>query len=149
MLDRQDHQALEIQRLRDRVEELEELLGLRADVIRPPGLSRTEWRLLGALSSGRVCSRDFLLRTLYPGPEYPEDRTVDVFVGRVRNWLRKHRVAVRILTQRSDGYFVEPRDLSKLREVLENANGQFNFGDHKGYSRNYKGKVSQEEQQDG
>lgn len=54
------------------------------------GLTRTEFRMLHALlaASGRVLTRDELVRAAYEGPHFVSDRTIDSHIRGVRGKLR-------------------------------------------------------------
>ena len=56
------------------------------------GLTPTEFRLLYvlALEAGRVVSRDELLQRVWGRPMSPRDRTVDVFVRKLREKVERH-----------------------------------------------------------
>src|ERR687898_1476428 len=75
------------------------------------GLTPTEFRLLYALAleKGRVVSRDQLLQKLWGRRESHRDRTVDVFVRKLRDKIdRRAPVHTFIQTRYGVGYKLEP-----------------------------------------
>jgi two-component system alkaline phosphatase synthesis response regulator PhoP len=83
------------------------------------GLTRTEFRLLYALAldRGRVTTRDELLQKIWGRRETHRDRTVDVFVRRLRDKI--DRIAPRhtfIQTRYGVGYKLEPIDKGEQAE---------------------------------
>ena len=65
----------ELERLQNRVCELEELLGLHLER-RLPGFSDLAWQLLGLLLKHRIVPREFAHRALYGGrPEVDQPAT--------------------------------------------------------------------------
>lgn len=100
----------ELQQLRDRVEELEELLGLRTKLNAPFPLGPTERRLLGILlaHAGRVLSREFILRAGWGLDIMP--RIVDTYVMR----LRRHQIDIR--TELGVGYYLPLQEKERLKQ---------------------------------
>jgi DNA-binding response OmpR family regulator len=77
----------------------------------PVGLTATEFRLLYALAldRGRVVSRDELLQKIWGRRESHRDRTVDVFVRRLREKIdRRASKHTFIQTRYGVGYRLEP-----------------------------------------
>src|SRR5207245_8945277 len=75
------------------------------------GLTATEWRLLYALAldRGRVVTRDELLQKIWGRRETHRDRTVDVFVRRLREKVdRQASTHTFIQTRYGVGYRLEP-----------------------------------------
>ena len=76
------------------------------------GLTPTEFRLLYALAleAGRVVTRDELLQRIWGRRETHRDRTVDVFVRKLREKVdRKARDHTFIQTRYGVGYKLEPQ----------------------------------------
>lgn len=112
----------ELTRLRDRVEELEELLGLRmeAPLHFPVHLSRTEERLLGILSSGRLVTKEFAHRALYaarPDCDVPEIQVVDVYACKLRRKLGPFGIAIK--TKWGVGYYLDAENVARLKQLYE------------------------------
>jgi two-component system alkaline phosphatase synthesis response regulator PhoP len=77
----------------------------------PAGLTATEFRLLYALAldRGRVVSRDELLQKIWGRRETHRDRTVDVFVRRLREKVdRRASTHTFVQTRYGVGYRLEP-----------------------------------------
>ena len=77
----------------------------------PAGLTATEFKLLYALAleSGRVVTRDELLQRIWGRRETHRDRTVDVFVRRLREKIdRRAPRHTFIQTRYGVGYKLEP-----------------------------------------
>jgi hypothetical protein len=120
-------QANELHRLRDRVEELEELLGLvsrdgvdRFVLFR---LSRTERKILNVIFSWNLVRREKLYALLYgsrPESDQPEIKVLDTYVCRLRIFLRQFDIVIN--TQRADGWFMAPLEKQKLAKVLDQIN---------------------------
>ena len=79
--------------------------------VRAPDLRRTEFRLLYALAleQGRVVTRDELLQRIWGRRETRRDRTVDVFVRKLREKIdRRTNDHTFIQTRYGVGYKLEP-----------------------------------------
>jgi hypothetical protein len=118
--------ANELQLLRDRVEELEELLGMGPSVnakIVALGFTRAEASVLGLLLKREGCvSRDFLWTALYGSRaegDQPHDRLVDVWIMKCRRKLKRFKVE--IVTVWGSGWLISKDDKSRLREQIEAA----------------------------
>ncbi|HJZ61552.1 MAG TPA: response regulator transcription factor [Miltoncostaeaceae bacterium] len=75
------------------------------------GLTPTEFRLLYTLASerGRVLTRDELLQRVWGRPATRRDRTVDVFVRRLREKIDRHAPSHNFIqTRYGVGYKLEP-----------------------------------------
>ena len=99
-------EAIEIEELRIDPREVEAFVDGE-----PAGLTATEFRLLYALAldRGRVASRDELLQKIWGRRETHRDRTVDVFVRRLREKIdRRASRHTFIQTRYGVGYRLEP-----------------------------------------
>ena len=76
---------------------------------RPIPLSPSEFRLLSHFvrQPDHVLSRTALIHQLRSGNEAIDDRTVDVWIGRLRRALRAHGVADPLRTVRGQGYVLD------------------------------------------
>jgi DNA-binding response OmpR family regulator len=82
------------------------------------GLTPTEFRLLYslALERGRVVTRDELLQRIWGRPETHRDRTVDVFVRKLREKIDRHAPRhTFVQTRYGVGYSLEPKPKSTAR----------------------------------
>jgi hypothetical protein len=113
----------EVQRLRDRVEELEELLGAdpedgeRFAVFRIP--AGTGPRLLGLLLRRKVVSREAAQVVLYGGrPEnqQPSIESLDIHIFRIRKQLRLHKIEV--VTVWGIGWLLEPEAKAQIYALI-------------------------------
>ncbi len=77
---------------------------------RPVPLRHTEFRLLACFvrNAGRVMSRGSLIAAMNGSGETIDERTVDVYVGRLRRALREHGIPDPLRTVRSVGYVFDP-----------------------------------------
>lgn len=118
----------EVQQLRDRVAELERVLGMTAAVplrrlLQPPNrmwLNDLE-PLCGMLLSRECVNRAAAFIVLYgarPDSQQPEDdKIIDILICRLRKVLEPYDVKVQTLWGR--GYFISKEDKAKLNAVLE------------------------------
>lgn len=112
------------QQLRDRIAELEELIGtggkmvhVMQDVLR---LTPVEAQILGYLMKRNTASREGMFLAVYGGlPErsQPDIKVLDVMVCKLRKVLDRHEVNVRTLW--GIGYFMKRDDKQKLKRILE------------------------------
>lgn len=116
------NQRDELRRLRDRVAELEELLGMPTH---PPrmfeNIGEKPMRLLGLLLARRgVVTREFAFRALYGGsPECDQPARIDVInqhVARLNKHLRKRGAEIK--GQYDGGYFLDEKSKRIVREIL-------------------------------
>ncbi len=106
----------ETERLRDRVEELERLIGMRAVLPRPWGLTRREADVFGILLKRQVMSRTQLFEAIWGGDSERESKIVDVIVSRLRAKLRPHGIAIR--NEHGVGYFIAPDTKAMARALI-------------------------------
>jgi len=111
----------ELERLRDRVEELEELIGLTIDLpFYRLALSPTQARLLGLLLKRDFVTRDFAFVAMYggrPEADQPDIKCIDIYIHFLRKKLDQYGISIRT----RGGYFMEPADKKRLYEVLQGA----------------------------
>lgn len=110
----------EIDKLRERIAELEEALGAR--LLAPwmtPGLKRAERRLLGALLTAPFLTRDAAWAVLRTDPvvEMAHEKLVDVRLHYVRCFLKTHHIVLRNAV--GEGWWVDEPDRLRLREILQ------------------------------
>jgi DNA-binding response OmpR family regulator len=105
--ERQRGEAVELEELRIDPREVEAFVDGQ-----PAGLTATEFKLLYALAleQGRVVTRDELLQRIWGRRETHRDRTVDVFVRRLREKIdRRAPRHTFIQTRYGVGYKLEPQ----------------------------------------
>jgi DNA-binding response OmpR family regulator len=104
-----------IEELRDRVEELESLLGLRDNTPDPFGLTPTEKKFVGVLLRRKSATKDMLLTAIYGGLSDRDQSNVTVNMKKIRDKLDpcgitvKNRVGV--------GYYLDDHARSVLKEA--------------------------------
>jgi hypothetical protein len=117
--------ARAIQALRDRIEELETLLGADAEecerfaALRIPFICR---KLLGLLLARRVLAREAAHAIIYGGlPEcdHPATKSLDVHIHRIRRQLRGHGIEVRC--EWGIGWSISPADKAKIYALIGEA----------------------------
>jgi len=120
------HEA-EIERLRNRIRELEDAL-YDAALPMPPDwrLTPTEWRVFKVLVSVPLASRRAIMVALYPDryDDLPVDKIVDSYISGLRRKLGPHGVT--IFTQYGHGWRLDQltRDRFKPeRRTLDRVNG--------------------------
>jgi two-component system cell cycle response regulator CtrA len=101
-------------RLRDRVEELERLLGMRPVLPRMWGLTGREADVLGILLRRQVMTQAQLFEAIWGGDSERSVKIVEVVVCKLRTKLRPYGIAIR--TEHGVGYFV-PRDSKAAARV--------------------------------
>ncbi|WNV10116.1 hypothetical protein [Tardiphaga sp. 709] len=112
----------EIQCLRDRIEELEGLLGAgkedldRLAVFGMPAICSV---ILGLLLKRVVVRREAAYVVIYgnrPEAEQPQIKGLDVYVWRVRQRLRLHQIELK--TQFRVGWYLTPDDKAKINALI-------------------------------
>ena len=112
----------ELRRLRDRVEELEDLIGLGADVVRPIGMSATEWRLASLLLRRPTATREFLHRAMYgarPEVDQPTSNIIDQTACRLNRRFRTGGHKIQVRSQYGGVYYFTAEDKRRLRELVD------------------------------
>ena len=112
-----------IVRLEDRIQGLEEAMGL---CVLPPlewGLTVQQARLFGALLEREVLTKDAAMAALYRdrGDDEPEMKIVDVFVCHIRRKLKPF--GIEIGTRWGVGYFMTPANKAEARRQIEASRG--------------------------
>jgi hypothetical protein len=116
--------ALETDRLRDRVEQLEQLVGvdrsltsrLRTAFGLEPGVAQ----VMGMLLKRDFVTHDALYVVLYaarPECDWPDARIVDVQISRLRRALRRHGITIK--TQWGEGWLMSAADKARVRAVMD------------------------------
>lgn len=113
----------ELQQLRDRVEELEEALGIAAgqlDQFGCLGLAPLPTSLMGMLYKSNIVSREAAFVALYGSRiecDQPDIKNLDVYIWRVRDRLKRYGITVN--SQRGVGWYMTQENKAKLRAYLE------------------------------
>lgn len=111
-----DPRDIEIARLKDRIEELEGLLGLH-EVVPPVGLEPQSVRLLGALLKREFISWESARIIL--SPNAASQNYGAVFVCKIRKWLGPDRKLLQ--TRWGVGAFIATKDKARVRARLAEA----------------------------
>lgn len=116
----------ELERLRDRVAELEDILGLTAEFPRSAfGIKPGKWQrstldpLLGLLLAREFVPHAAAYDAVFgarPEAEQPSLNCISVAIHHLRKALRPHGVAIKNLF--GEGYYIEEADKKKLRAAL-------------------------------
>ena len=106
----------ETARLRDRIEELERLVGMRMVPPRLWGLTRQEGEVLGILLRRQVMTHAQLFEAIWGGDSERNAKVVEVVVCKLRAKLRRHGIAIR--TEYGVGYFVPPDSKATARAQI-------------------------------
>ena len=122
-------EAAELQRLRDRVEMLEDALGISPSItsrLRAAfGLSLGEARILGILMSRQLIGFDAMYSVLYGAlaeDDQPSDQVVKVHIFKLRKKLKPHDIEIATLV--SEGYALRPEAKRAIREHLDRIEGK-------------------------
>lgn len=106
--------------LRERVRQLEGMLGQTFNATRELGLTPTENKILGLLlSRTSVVSRDAIHSVLYSDRpnDVPDLNVVNVFVSKLRRKLKPHDI--QIMSERASGYYLTNATKAKLAEITQ------------------------------
>ena len=106
----------ETERLRDRVEELERLLGMRPVLPRALGLTPREADVFGMLLKRHLMPTTQLFEAIWGGDSECNIKIVEVVVCKLRAKLRPHGIAIR--TEYGVGYFIPPDSKAAARAQI-------------------------------
>jgi len=106
----------ETERLRDRVEELERLLGMRPVLPRALGLTPREADVFGMLLKRHLMPTTQLFEAIWGGDSDCNSKIVDVIVCKLRAKLRPHGIAIR--NQYGIGYFMTPQSKAAAHALI-------------------------------
>jgi len=113
----------EVQFLRDRIEQLEELLGIDRSTngrIRDAlKLEPLHAQIVGMLFMREFVTRDGLYTVLYTGrpeSEWPDEKILDVQICKLRPHLKPHGIEIK--TKWGEGWSMSREDKAKLRSLI-------------------------------
>jgi DNA-binding response OmpR family regulator len=106
----------ETTRLRDRIEELERLIGMRMVPPRLWGLTGREADVLGILLRRQVMTHAQLFEAIWGGDSERNLKIVEVVVCKLRAKLRPHGIAIR--NEYGVGYFIPPDSKATARALI-------------------------------
>ncbi len=104
----------EVQTLRDRIEELESLIGI-TQKLPELGLSRTEMKILGVIVSRKIASQETIHGAVYGGASERQVKTIDVHVCNIRRKLAP--MGYEIKTSWGNGLYMEEAARASLKEA--------------------------------
>ncbi|HEX5509850.1 MAG TPA: helix-turn-helix domain-containing protein [Pseudolabrys sp.] len=113
-----------VQRLRDRIDELEAVLGTERSMVsrlrQAFGLNRRQAQILGTLLARDMVTRPALYAVLYgdsPDDKWPDDKVLDSHTCCLRRALRNKGVSIR--THWGEGWSIAPADKARIRVMLD------------------------------
>lgn len=104
--------------LREKVAQLESLLGMRSPAPIELGLTASEARVFGVLMARERATRDAIMAALYadrPGDEEAELKIVDVFVCKMRKKLKPFDIQIGNVW--GQGYFMTPEQKQRVQAL--------------------------------
>jgi DNA-binding response OmpR family regulator len=104
-----------IEELRDRVEELETLLGLKTKLPDAYGLSPTEEKFVGILLKRKVVNREMFLTAIYGGLTDRTTHLVGMNIWNIRRKLAPWGITIK--NQWGRGYYLDDEARAALSEV--------------------------------
>lgn len=115
---RVDALEAENERLRDRVSQLEGVMGLGLLTPIEWGLTGSEQRVFGVLMARELATKDAIMAALYraDGRDEAEIKIVDVFVCKTRKKLKPF--GIEIGTRWGEGYFITPATKAIVHGLL-------------------------------
>jgi hypothetical protein len=111
----------EVKQLKDRIAELEELLGLQLEFpkIKIKGIRKIGWPILGVLLKHPLATNEFIFRAVYGNrleADQPNILVIATHMSRLNKALRQH--GVRIENQYGEGYFLNDENKRRLNELV-------------------------------
>lgn len=103
--------------LRERVRQLEALLGVSFDAPLSLGLSPREAAVLGVLMAREMATKDHIMAALYRdfARDEPDPKIVDVFVCKLRAKIKRWRIE--ISTHWGRGYYMTQEAKARVRKM--------------------------------
>jgi two-component system cell cycle response regulator CtrA len=116
-----ESQAPSVARLLDRIELLEQELGMKVDLPPEFGIPRNMSALLTMLLKREVVTREGALLAIYSGmpntwDKDPDPKIIDVFICKLRTRLKKYDI--KVSCKWGLGYFMDGENKRKLRELI-------------------------------
>ncbi len=104
----------EVETLRDRIEELESLIGI-TQKLPDLGLSRTEMKVLGVIVSRKIASQETIHGAVYGGMSDRQVKTIDIHVCNIRRKLAPRGYEIK--TSWGNGFYMEAPARAALKEA--------------------------------
>jgi DNA-binding winged helix-turn-helix (wHTH) protein len=104
----------ELEQLRDRVEQLEGVLGLNLHL---PSLNLTalQSKIFGIMMTREIVSRDMFLDAIYGDRPEPDPKTIEVHLTLLRRKLSPHGICIR--NSYGIGWYLTAADKAKLTAI--------------------------------
>jgi two-component system cell cycle response regulator CtrA len=102
--------------LREKIAELESILGMRLEVPVILALTASEAKIVGILSKRDAVTKEQFMQMLYVNGTDAEIKIVDVFVCKARAKLEKFGISIETIWGR--GYRMTPANKAKLQEII-------------------------------
>lgn len=112
-----------LQRALDRIDELEELLGVHV-IVPQLGLTPLEARYVGFLMRKEIANQGMIHTAVYGGlPEcdQPDTKTIDVHICKIRKKLAPQGLCIK--TQYNVGYYFDPASKAALKNMCGHGEG--------------------------
>lgn len=110
----------ELERLRDRVEQLEEALGLKLHLPNEFRLSPIEMKIVGILVRREIANAEMMFSGVYgnlPECDQPELKTIDVHLCNIRRKLAKKGYVIK--NRKGVGFYFEGNARRALKNLCE------------------------------
>ena len=116
----------ELERLRDRIRELEEILGLDVELPNQLGFTPVENKIVGLLIKRPVVSKEVLYTALYGDRlecEQPDIKIFDVYICKLRKKLKA--MNIQIYSRYTVGYYIDDeakatlQSLNRVKPILD------------------------------
>lgn len=108
----------QLQSALDRIEELEDLIGLNLKLPNEFGLTPTEMQCVGAIVRRGILNQEAIFTAIYgsrPECQQPDVKIIDVYLCRVRRKLAPKGFELK--NSFSVGYYFEPRERDALKQL--------------------------------
>ena len=104
--------------LRERIAQLEDLLGMRGAAPIEFALTPSEERVFGVLMQRDLATKEAVMAACYAnrGADEAEQKIVDVFICKIRRKIKPF--AIKIETAWGRGYFIPASDKKRVREMI-------------------------------
>lgn len=110
----------QLQRALDRIDELEELLGLHLNLPNELGLTPLELKYVGFIMRKEVANQNMILNAVYgslPDCDQPDPKTIEVHICKIRKKLKPS--GLRIETRHGVGYYMEEETKAALKKLCQ------------------------------
>lgn len=106
----------ELEQLRDRVEQLEGVIGLSLHLPNALNLTPLKSRIVGILMNREIVSRDMFLDTIYGDKPEPDPKTIEVHITQIRRKLSPHGIDIK--NHYGVGWYLSAPDKAKLKTLI-------------------------------